>query len=247
MLKHIPLLIIRALPSLYYWGKYGAKAKTEKVEMLYTQNLEYLIAASELINAKVGKHNLKDLISLLYDLNGASPEGIVALMQQFTLGLSQFCEQNQSECHEFYQKHKEELINLYRNIVNPLQVMVITDQQEGKLPGLLCNFCYYKIDLVTKDLSPFKDSIAKDDFVILTELDLPEVHRIVDGINAYHKPGMIVATGDKISDQAKSVSRHAMQLIRAGYPVLLKIITPLRLFTTIEKTFIKYHTVPVRV
>jgi len=209
LLRSIPLLFIRALPALYYYGKFSGKSDFPRGQKLYQQNLDYLTKAVTLMNKQISSSKLSPVQNLLNDINNISPEKIDDAIEQLTFALSGFCSENPDLCRRFYKENKQQLINLYRESVTPLHIL-------------------------TSDAEP-------EEFIVLTDLASSEIHREIERINAFHKPAMVVTMSDATTSENRTAIRHAMQLIRTGFPVIFKILTPIRLFTTIEKTFFKYH------
>ena len=241
LLRGIPLLFIRALPALYYYGKFSGKSVFPRGQKLYQQNLDYLTKAIALMNIQISGSKLSPVQNLLNDIKNISPEKIDDAIEQLTFALSGFCSENPDFCHRFYKENKQQLINLYRESVTPLHILTSDAEPEEKLPHLLCDFCYYDVTRSSRHAEDYPDLLSENDFIVLTDLASSEIHREIERINAFHKPAMVVTMSDATTSENRTAIRHAMQLIRTGFPVIFKILTPIRLFTTIEKTFFKYH------
>jgi len=241
LLKDIPLLIIRALPSIYYYSKISNGTDQEKSHQLFTQNLAYLGAVIEMMLKDLKIAGLEQTLSLITVLKQSSGANITINVEQLTLILSDICSQNKELFRDYYRKNKKQMVDLYQKLVVPLKVLVTDSTKEEKLSHLLDDFCYYNIRLANSNEGKFSEDISKSDFVILTKIYAADVHQLVDRLNAFRKPGMVVVSSADSGQENKIALRHARQLMRSGFPVLFKIITPIRLFTTIEKTFLLYH------
>jgi hypothetical protein len=241
LLKNIPLLFIRALPSIYYYGKFGMKYTHTKCKQLYHQNLEYLICAIDLLNKQMHTEHLNEIIKILDQLKTDPHMDVLSQVERFTIQFSDYCNLNVNECRSFYKENKQKLIDLYREKVSPLHILITDVQPDQKLPHLLYNFCYYNIQNEFIKNPDYTDKLSANDFVVLTNIDTNEIHRQIEQVDAFHKPAMIVVGIDDPDSKNKPTIRHAMQLIRRGFPVIFKILTPIRLFTSVEKTFFNYH------
>lgn len=244
LLKNIPLLFIRALPSLYYYGKFEPKFTQTGCEQLYLQNLEYLRSALELLNKQMNAELLNEIIKILDQIKTNPQMDVLSIVERFTLQLSDYCNSHVTECRNFYRENKQKLIDLYKDKVTPLKVLVTDVEPDQKLPHLLGDFCYFNIQNAYMNDSDYTDKLSENDFAVLTNIDTNEIHSQIEQIDAFHKPAMIVTGIDKSNADNKSGIRHAMQLIRRGFPVIFKILTPIRLFTSVEKTYFRYHAQP---
>ena len=247
LLKNIPLLIIRALPSLYYYGKFGNKCNNSGCEQLYLQNLNYLKYALKLMNNQMSVNSLDQTIKILDHLDTNQNQEILSVIEHLTTNLSDYCNVNIQECRNFYKENKQKLIDLYRDTVSPLHVLVTDTQTDQRLPHLLCDVCYYDVQHARINSDDFSTMLGTNDFIILTNLNSSDIHSQIEQINSFQKPAMVVTEIDDSTLQNKIAIRHAMQLIRRGLPVIFKIFTPIRLFTSVEKTFFKYHARPLLV
>lgn len=247
LLKNIPLLFIRALPSLYYYGKFGTKFTQSGCEQLYLQNLDYLRSVIELLDKQMSAERLNKIVKVLDQIKTKPQMDVLSNVENFTIQLSNYCNSHVNESHNFYKENKQRLIDLYKDKVIPLKVLVTDVEPDQKLPHLLCDFCYFNIQNAYMNDSDYTDKLSENDFAVLTNIDTNEIHRQIEQIDAFHKPAMIVTGIDKTAADNKSGIRHAMQLIRRGFPVIFKILTPIRLFTSVEKTYFRYHAQPISI
>jgi hypothetical protein len=247
LLKNIPLIIIRGLPSLYYYGKFGCNYDHEKCEKIFHQNLNYLKAALKVMKDQIEVNKLGQIIDTLDQLNIDNQDEILPAVEHITTDLSDCCSANIQKCRDFYKENKQKLIDLYREQVTPLRVLITDIQADHKILRQLCDFCYYDVQHTSLTSEDYPTMLSKNDFVILTNLDTSSIHYQIEQIDNFQKPAMIVTAIDISDAKNKTAVRHAMQLIRRGFPVIFKILTPIRLFTSIEKTYLKYHAQPVLV
>ena len=245
LLKNIPLLIIRALPSLYYFGKFGSKYNNAGCEQLFLENLDYLKHALKLMYSQMNTNSLDQTIKILDHMDTSPIQDILPTIERLTTDLSDHCNANIQECRNFYKENKQKLIDLYRENVTPLHVLVTDMQTDQRLPHLLCDVCYYDVQHARIKSDDFSTKLGANDFVILTNLNTSDIHSQIEQIDSFQKPAMVVTGIDDSTSANKTAIRHAMQLIRRGFPVIFKIFTPIRLFTSVEKTFFKYYARPL--
>jgi hypothetical protein len=242
LLKDIPLLLIRALPALYYYGRYSINQDFPRGLKLFQQNITYLNKVIAIMKGQLPYKKLITLENILNDLKKISNDQITSTVEDFTLALSELCSENPERCHKFYKENKQHLINLYRESVSPLHILTKDILPEEKLCHLLDDFCHYKVTHFSSTQENYPDQLTLNDFVILSSLSSSNIHREIEQIDAFNKPAMVISTSKKTDADDKIAIRHAIQLIRTGIPVIFKILTPIRLFTSIEKTYFKYHT-----
>ena len=77
--------------------------------------------------------------------------------------------------------------------------------------------------------------------VLFYSIASPEIHNQVRSLETFHKPGLALAKIEGNGSPDKEIIRHGAQLMKMGFCVLFKMFTPLRLFTTIDKTFIAFN------
>ena len=242
LLKDIPLLLIRALPALYYYGRYSINQDFPKGQKLYQENISYLNRVIAMMKGQLPYKKLITLDNILNDLKKIPNDQISPNVEHFTLALSELCSENPERCHNFYKENKQQLINLYRDSVTPLNILTKDILPEEKLCHLLDDFCHYKVTHSSSTQENYPDQLTINDFVVLSSLSSSDIHKEIEQIDAFHKPAIVISTSKQTNPDDKIALRHAMQLIRTGIPVIFKILTPIRLFTSIEKTYFKYHT-----
>jgi hypothetical protein len=242
LLKNIPLLLIRALPVLYYYGRYSTNQDFPKGQKLFQQNITYLNRVIAMMKGQLPYKKLIALDNILNDLKEVPNDQISPNVEEFTLALSELCSENTDRCHKFYKENKQQLIDLYRNSVSPLHILTKDILPEEKVCHLLDDFCHYKVTHSSGTHVNYPDQLTINDFVLLSSLSASNIHQEIEQIDAFHKPAIVISTAQQTNPDDKIALRHALQLIRMGIPVIFKILTPIRLFTSIEKTYFKYHT-----
>jgi len=241
LLKDVPLMLIRALPAVYYFIKYKNNNIPQKVLQLFSANVEFLAGAINEIGSKLDNKTMLSTASLVkelaQDMNDAG-----AALNELTMALSAECTKNKNELRALMRDVKPFLISLYKGKVPALKILLIDDGEEpefiDKLSKTLQNFCFYNVEQISREGKNSAANIIASDFVIYTSISSPEIHGQVKSLDTYKMPGLAIASLTK--DKESSI-RHGAQLLKTGFPVLFKVFTPIRLFTSIEKSYIIYH------
>ena len=87
----------------------------------------------------------------------------------------------------------------------------------------------------------FRDILQACDFIIFTSAYSITINEDVLKVRQYNKPMMILADIKKEEKVDQQTLRNGAWLQSKEYDVLYKIFTPLRLFTSVDKNYMKYH------
>jgi hypothetical protein len=87
----------------------------------------------------------------------------------------------------------------------------------------------------------YSSKLIASDFVLFYCISSPEIHKQVNSLTTYHIPGLAMMHFDKDVAFNQEAIRHGAQLAKIGFCVLYKMFTPIRLFTTIDKTYLQYN------
>jgi hypothetical protein len=79
------------------------------------------------------------------------------------------------------------------------------------------------------------------DVVLFCSTASPNIHHQVKSLQNFKKPGLAIVQMEKDVAEDKEAIRHGSQLMKTGFPVLIKMFTPLRLFTTIDKIYLLHQ------
>jgi hypothetical protein len=245
ILKHIPIPLIRALPSIYYYNNYRKSNIIEKVTKLVDSNINYLDEALVYISNRLDIHQFKDISRLIYRLKN---ENSIQYTTHYTTAiekLASVCECNIDKIKNFLKSEKSKLNDIYSKNVLKLQITLVKthgiEAMHKKIFSNLKNNCNYEVDSITSDNSKYSDKIINSDLAVIDSTLKPEIHQLMDGINSFKKPrvALVPLTGN-IEDDRISL-RHGNQLKKKGYHVIIKSFTPIRLFTSIDKEYLKYN------
>ena len=245
LLKNIPMVFIRALPALYYYCAYHKKQATQKTSAYFKSNLDYINAILLKTGALLKIEDFKKLADEIKQLDKIKSDDRLKYLENTTVSLSQICYEYRKVLKEKIRENKNEYIDKYRKIVIPLNILITgTDhpvEKMEKLAGTLSEFCYYNVEKALPEDQDFTPKLVMSDFAILINIDSPQVHDLVMSFNNAHVPCCAIVHIEKGNLVNTQTIRHASQLRKNGVEVLFKITTPIRLFTSIDKTFMKYH------
>jgi len=240
LLKDIPLMLIRALPPLYYYTKYNRGYAPERVERLFKSHVRFLTVILQKIGERLENDSFLKISSLCNKMELNPTEGKV-LLNDLTVQMSDICRKNRDQLRLLIREIKPELINSYKSIVSALKIAIVEDDKADlvkKLENTLCSFCFYEVVKLDWKGSETISVISDSDVVLFASTASPRIHDQVRALHTYKKPGLAASFLDE--DRELSL-RHGAQLLKIGFPVLFKIFTPIRLFTSVDKVFIKYH------
>jgi hypothetical protein len=245
LLKDVPTTLIRALPTLYYTNKYTHADTNERIQELYDSNVMFLNQALKIIGKQLENKAFSSLADKALGLKGTPSAELFNETQDFSVKLADLCTKRREELRKNYQKIKSQLTTLYPSLVNTLNVLVIDNscgkQNITKIIGTLKNLCYYHVDQTEPVSSEFMTKLLDTDFALFYSISSPNIHKQVNTLETYHMPGIAMMQIDKNATLDKEAIRHGSQLMKIGFCVLYKMFTPIRLFTTIDKTYLQYN------
>ncbi len=245
LLKSIPTLLVRALPSIYYYSEFIDQNVSDKAHQLFQTNLIFLSKAVEVFGEHLQNKEFQTLSVAITKLKTLPPGKILSDFEKTTITLSQLCADHKTELRQVLKDQKAALNDLYQQTIKKIQVLVVDNNNEPKkaekLAAKLSNSCYYSVDLATYNSSGYPQKVIQADFVLFASTQPPHIHDAVNSLKSYHRPGMAVAHIEKEGTANKQAIRHGAQLQKIGFQVLFKIFSPIRLFTNIDKNFMKFH------
>jgi hypothetical protein len=245
LLKDIPLTLIRALPTLYYANKFANQEIPEKIHRSYQSNVKFLNQALQIIGKYLKNKDFESLAKDIETLDVPPSTENIDKVQKFSISLAELCSDTKPALREQTHILKTALTEIYSSLVKTIHILVI-DNSRGtedidKVLSILKNFCQYNVHHVQPDSQEYVKSIIESDFILLYSTSSPEIHQQVKSLKTYHLPGIAMVQFPRNTDPDKEAIRHGAQLIKIGFPVLFKMFTPIRMFTTIDKTYIQHH------
>ncbi len=246
LLKPIPMLFIRSLSTIYYFGKYVGDNVPEKPRDLFITNLDYLSTGLKNLGNYLSDCQFNNIGEKIEQLNSISGSEIQKKLEEATVELSQLCEQQQNAIDCAIKELRMKFMENYRNTVTKIGVLVIDNNNEpeavNKISSILNNFCYFDTERTPFPSKDYPALLANADFAFFTSTHPSQIHDMVNSLRrGYRKPGLAIAYLEKQKAPDDQAIRHGAQLQRSGFYVLYKVFTPIRLFTSIDKIYMKYH------
>jgi hypothetical protein len=245
LLKDVPLTLIRPLPTIYYANKFAIQEVPKNIKQLYDSNIEFLEQALKIISTVLKNVKFNKLADQALGLKTTPSPAHLDKIQEFNINLAELCSATKADIRKQINEIKMQLTKAYPSLVNTIHVLVIDNslgkQNIEKVKSALKNFCHYKVDDTQPNSSDILTKMINTDFVLFYSTFSPEIHQQVKSLETYHIPGLAVVQFEKDEILDKEAIRHGSQLMKIGFPVLFKMFTPIRLFTTIDKTHLSYH------
>jgi hypothetical protein len=245
LLKDVPTSLIRALPTLYYANKYSGGNMSESIQNLYSSNVDFLNQALRKIGNQMKNVEFTTLADKALDLKGMPSTDMFQKIQDFSEKLANLCTVNREDLRKNTRDIKSHLSTLYPSLVDTIKVLLIDnscgEEDITKVYGTLKNLCFYHVDQIEPVSSEFTSKLLASDFALFYCISSPDIHKQVHSLTTYHIPGLAMMHIDKDVALSQEAIRHGAQLMKMGFCVLYKMFTPLRLFTTIDKTYLHYN------
>jgi len=245
LLKDIPTIFIRSLPVIYYFDKYAQTSIPENVDQLFKTNIDFISSVMNTTAVELEIETFKKIGSSFGLLKQNKPGQKSNQSQLAAEMLAEKCSEYKKEIHTFVRKEKKSITELYASTVSKLNVLIIKVNDAlfpiDKINSLLASFCYYNVDETYPDSGDLSDKMLRSDVVVFSSTYNPDIHNYVKSLNSYKKPGIILVPLSGKTEIDHMSLRHSNQLQKAGYQVIFKSFTPIRLFTSIDKEFMKYN------
>jgi hypothetical protein len=245
MLQDVPLSLIRPLPVIYYTNKFANGDVPEKIKNLYLSNLTYLGDALGKTAKIVDNKDFQKISSSLAAIGDQISKEQLNEIQVLTLAMADLCKKTKQDLRKKNLELKTNLMDHYAKRIDPLKILVIAMEENAgniqKVMGVLKSFCQYTVDCCHYDQTEVSEKIVDADFAVFSSTSSPDIHQQVKKLETYSTPGIALVPIDKKNNNLERAIRHGSQLLRAGFPVLFRMFTPLRLFTSIEKTYLDHH------
>lgn len=247
LLKDVPILYIRALPSIYYFSRYNSGKSDEEAKAVYLSNLDYLHRAICLAADRLSIQRLTELAGEIKKAREVPKDKLLKHHESIAERLAELTTEHRKDFRNHISKERPLLIEEYKNIVKKLRVLIIAKSDDvdkvKKTASMLKNFCYYDVQTTSMQDASFAQKMNNNDVVLFFSVRDSRIHEDIKVLDTYKKPGLalaVPANGGKVDNQS---IRHGAQLMKIGFPVLFKVFTPIRLFTTIDKLYMAYRLV----
>ena len=245
LLKDVPTSLIRALPTLYYTNKYAGEKTSDRIEELYNSNVEFLAEGLKITGNLLKNNKFNATSNKVKELKGKPSDTLYNKTQDISSELAELCTATREDLRKNSREIKSQLSSLYPSLVNTINVLLIDnscgEEDISKVSGTLKNLCFYHVDKTEPVSADFSSKLISSDFALFYCISSPEIHKQVNSLTTYHIPGLAMMHIDKDVALSQEAIRHGAQLMKIGFCVLYKMFTPIRLFTTIDKTYLQYN------
>ncbi len=246
VVKGIPPLLVRALPTIYYYGRFASETVADRAKSMFESYVQYLVLALKKTEEVAADHQLTEIINQVEGMLSIPSDNVESEVYKITSELSKFCQNNSKIKEQYSSKNglKQAYLKLFCDIVKKTRVLLIDNSNQPdwaeNLTKRLEGSCYYDVMKTKIEADKFSDEILENDFVVFASATPQTIHEDVNMLQTYHKPGLILGNLSQDSKLNQQTIRNGAWLRKSGYNVLFKIFSPLRLFTTIDKINIRY-------
>jgi len=247
IVRGIPNLIVRAMPTIYYYGRYAGQNISEQANLYFESHVEYLNQALKKMAVALSDGELESATTSVTKLTEIQPGQIEDEVYQISRNLSAIFSAKKDEVKKIYDNEnsvKNELVELFRSTALRPKVAVVDTSNEfewvDKLAATLTDSCYYDVVKTRPMAESYTDDLLKSDFVLFASATPQRIHEDVENLKRYKKPCLILGQLKKDEKLDQQTIRNGSWLRSRGYDVLFKLFSPLRLFTSIDKINIRF-------
>jgi len=247
IVKGIPALLVRALPTIFYFGRYAGEKIPAPAKLIFDSHLDYLTQAIRNMSATLHERELEAIADRVAKLSHIHPSQIEGEIYHISSALSKIFSAKKDFVKDQLDGDagvKESLIQLYRTTARRPIIAVVDNNNElewiDKLSNTLSASCYYDTIKTRPLAEDYSDAILKSDFVLFVSATPQSIHEDVAWLKNYHKPGLILGTLKRDEKLDQQTIRNGAWLKSRGYDVLFKLFSPFRLFTSIDKINIRF-------
>ncbi len=245
LLKDVPLLLIRGLSPIYYFCRYSNHQNSPTAEQIFLTHLNYSASLIRVLGEELKNQDLCNLTTRMRMLENIPQNNRLPELRDLTQHLTQVISEIRSEVEKIFKQQKSNFITMYNENVKKLSLLVVDNNNEpervAKLESTLKNFCFYEVDKSSIQAYNYPDKLVKSDFVFYASTHPANIHTDVKTLKTYNKPGLAIAYIEKDGVVDRQAIRHGAQLQKSGFPVLYKVFTPIRLFTSVDKIYMKFQ------
>jgi hypothetical protein len=247
IVRGIPMLLVRAMPTIYYYGRYAGQKISEQAKFHFESHVEYMIQAIKKMAFALSDKELESTTNKVASLFEIQPAQIENQVYEISRNLSAIFSAKKDVVKQQYDAEngvKHKLIELFRLTTKSPRVAVVDTSNEfewvDKLANTLADSCYYDIVKTRPLAESYTDDLLQSDFVLFASATPQRIHEDVEHIKTYKKPSLILGQLKKDEKLDQQTMRNGSWLRSRGYDVLFKLFSPLRMFTSIDKINIRF-------
>jgi len=247
LVKGIPTLIVRALPVPYYFSRYARDQVPAKAIALFNSYVRYLSQSLSQLSERIGDNRCASLKNRIDQLTRITPISVETEIIDVTSQLSEICTQNKDKIKQAYESDdglKNSLAQLFGEMIDKTKILLINNSDNPEwVAGLalkLTNSCNYAVEICANKAPNFSDAIVNCELAIFASATPQSIHEEIELLHTYQKPGLVLGGLQKDEKLDQQTIRNGSWLRKRGVDVLFKIFSPIRLFTTIDKIYMKF-------
>ncbi|OQX88569.1 hypothetical protein B6D60_01870, partial [candidate division KSB1 bacterium 4484_87] len=126
VIKDIPLPLVRAMPTLYYYGCFATQTAPPEAKILFSDYLKYFQKALILISEFLPDPRFEKMVEQTDCLTPDAPSEISHCIYKLSLQLSQICQQNKERLQQALERRNlnESLRKLFDQSIEKRSVLV---------------------------------------------------------------------------------------------------------------------------
>ena len=197
------------------------------------------------ISKRLDIHQIKDISRTTYKLKKDNADQYKLHYTSAIEKLACVCECHLDKLKKFLKAEKSKFDEIFNKNIIKLNLALVNTQNDEqvhkKISSILKNNCNYNLESTAPNDSKYSELVMNSDLVILESTFKPEIHQLMTSLHSFKKPGiaLVPMTGNKEEDRISL--RHGNQIKKQGYHVIYKSFTPIRMFTSIDREFLKYN------
>lgn len=248
LLKDIPSVLLRSLPAIYYFSKYFNHAAPHKTKTLFKTNAMFLSNALNYLGERWSADELKHFSDTISKMSLKPYKSLIHGLENEIISFAEYCSTHRKLLKERFGEVENRLHKLYQESVTKLQIFLfnpngdhsIFDQVERNL----YDFCDYNVISSNPAKNNFSDNMLNSDFVVFLSIYDKRILDDIKYIDIYSRPGLALGSGNFEQFENKQTKKNSDALLKKGIKVIYKMYSPIRLYTTIDKLYLKHHLKP---
>ncbi|MDZ7330869.1 MAG: hypothetical protein ONB31_02700 [candidate division KSB1 bacterium] len=247
IVRGIPMLLVRAMPTILYYGRYSGLQPKKDVKSYFEQYVHYLAQAIELMGQAMEDPSLSGTAEQAHQLKMIATNQIESALFQLSRTLSGIFSTKKELTREKYESPggaKEQLARLFCSSVSRPRIAVVDTNNELEWVEKLCltlrESCLYEAHKTYSNSEHYTDDILGSDFILFASAAPQHIHEDVQALKNYQRPGLVLGQLTKNEKVDQQTIRNGAWLRGRGYDVIFKLFSPLRLFTSIDKIYVRF-------